>query len=524
MSKVVLKKSENANINYLAIISKISELKPIENADRLCTTVLNGYDIIVNKSTQVGDIVVFIPIESCICEKFLSVNNLYGIGDYEKNANAEEVASLMESSLNEIDYDKSKELMDEAKSKVGFFNKHGRVTRLKLRGTYSFGFVTPITTLEKVYPELVGTDWESMVGTEFNMVGDEEFCWKYVPKTRGYATNPNGSRRHRKFQKKMTKFDRIIPEQFARHYETAQINKTIRELNPNDTITVTVKCHGTSSVFANILCNRKLSLWEKIKKFFGVKVVETEYGNVYASRNVIKNQYINKDVTSGFYEADVWASVNEMLKPYINEGMTVYGEIVGYVQGADKFIQKGHDYGCARGEWKFMPYRITTTSSDNRKYEWNVFDVDEWTKKLVKEHPELEKNIMFLEVLYHGKFADLYPELDPNSESWYDDVLERMKNEKRWGMEEKEPLCHLYDNEIAEKETELSTLKKNTKKYKEVEKELKKLRESEAPREGVVIRVDNDIFPRAWKLKTNAHYELEHKQHEAGEVDMEEEN
>ena len=73
-------------------------------------------------------------------------------------------------------------------------------------------------------------------------------------------------------------------------------------------------------------------------------------------------------------------------------------------------------------------------------------------------------------------------------------------------MEEKEPLCHLFDKEIAEKEEELSTLKKNSKKYKEVEKELKKLRENEAPREGVVIRVDNDIFPRAWKLKCQKHW------------------
>jgi hypothetical protein len=53
---------------------------------------------------------------------------------------------------------------------------------------------------------------------------------------------------------------------------------------------------------------------------------------------------------------------------------------------------------------------------------------------------------------------------------------------------------------------------------------LKKLREDEAPREGVVIRVDNDMFPRAWKLKTQKHYDLEHAQHDAGEVDMEEEN
>ena len=86
MANVILKKSEDANINYLAIISKVSALKPIENADKLCTTVLNGYDIIVQKTTQIGDIVVFFPMETAICEKFLSANNQYGISDYEKNA------------------------------------------------------------------------------------------------------------------------------------------------------------------------------------------------------------------------------------------------------------------------------------------------------------------------------------------------------------------------------------------------------------------------------------------------------
>jgi hypothetical protein len=524
MSELILKKSEDANINYLAIISKVSVLKPIENADRLCTTVLNGYDIIVPNTTNIGDIVVFFPMESCICEKYLSINNLYGIGDYDRNANVEEVQSLIDASLDETDADKSQEYMQKAKSKVGFFNKHGRVTRLKLRGAYSFGLVMPILSLEKVYPELVGTNWENLIGTEFNMVGNEKFCWKYVPKYKGMSRNPAGSRQHRRFQRRMVKFDRIIPEQFVRHYETAQINKTIRELYPNDIITVTVKCHGSSGIFANILCNRQLTWWEKVKKFFGAHVETIEYGNVYSSRNVIKNQYINKQVTPGFYEKDAWAPVNEMLKPHIVPGMTVYGEIVGYVEGTDKPIQKKHDYGCEIGEWKFLPYRITTTSPDGRKYEWNVCEVDEWTRKLVTDYPELKSRIMYFEILYHGKFADLYPDLDPESETWYDDVLERMKNEKRWGMEEKEPLCHRLDKLIAEKEKELSKVKKNTKRYKELDKELKKLREDEAPREGVVIRVDNDMFPRAWKLKTQKHYDLEHAQHDAGEVDMEEEN
>lgn len=525
METMFLRKSEDANINYLAIVSRITNIKPIENSDKLSTTILNGYNIIVQNTTKIGDIVVFFPQESCICEQFLSANNEYGISDYEKNTNADEIKRLIELSENETDENKAKELMLEAKSKVGFFNKYGRVTMLKLRGEYSFGFIMPINSIEKAFPELVGTNWDELVGTEFNYIGDTLFCWKYIPrvKQRSHSTKgEKGSRRHRRFQKRMQSFDRIIPEMFSRHYETEQIEKSIRDIKPDDVISITVKLHGQSGIFCNILCNRQLTRWEKIKKFFGFDVATTEYGNVYSSRNVIKNKEINKNVTPGYYEKDTWYPVNEMLKPYITEGMSVYGEVVGYVDGTERPIQPDHDYGCEIGEWKFLPYRISTALNDGKKYEWNVIEVDEWTKKLLKEHPELSKNIIPFELLYHGKFKDLYPELDVNSETWYDDVLFKMKSEKKWHMEEKEPLCHKYDKKIMEKESELSTCKVGSKKYKDIKKELDKLVEKQAPREGVVIRIDNDIFPRAWKLKTAKHYELSKKAHDKGEIDMEE--
>jgi hypothetical protein len=307
-----------------------------------------------------------------------------------------------------------------------------------------------------------------------------------------------------------------------RHYETTQIEKSIRDIKPDDIINVTVKLHGSSGIFANVECNRELSWWEKIKKFFGYKVQLTEYGNVYSSRNQIKNRYINKNVSSGFYKKDAWEPVNNMLLPFLKEGMTVYGEIVGYVEGTDTPIQKKHDYGCQIGEWKFLPYRISTIEEGGKKREWNVSEVDEWTRNIVKEHPELSRNIIFFEILYQGKFRDLYPELDVDSETWYDDVLMKMKNEKKWLMEEKEPLCHRLDKAISEKKKELETYKKNTSGYKKVKKELDDLIADEAPREGVVIRVDNDIYPRAWKLKTIKHHELAKKSHDKGEIDMEE--
>jgi hypothetical protein len=122
-----------------------------------------------------------------------------------------------------------------------------------------------------------------------------------------------------------------------------------------------------------------------------------------------------------------------------------------------------------------------------------------------------------------GKSISMFDKVSVmNAFSDENDVLFKMKSEKKWHMEEKEPLCHKYDKKIMEKESELSTCKVGSKKYKDIKKELDKLVEKQAPREGVVIRIDNDIFPRAWKLKTAKHYELSKKAHDKGEIDMEE--
>lgn len=246
-----------------------------------------------------------------------------------------------------------------------------------------------------------------------------------------------------------------------------------------------VLIHNTSAIFANILCNRKLSTWEKIKKFFGFKVQETEYGNVYSSRSVIKNQYINPNADS-YYKVDVWGVVNEAISPYIEDGFTVYGEIVGYVPGSDKMIQKNHDYGCKRGEWKFMPYRITYTDELGNKSEFELYEVDEWTRNLVTDHPDIADKIMFLDIVYSGKLMDLYPDI-PVETHWHADVLARMKTDKdKFLMEEDEPMC-----------------------------------KNKVPREGIVIRKANDIYARAWKLKCQKHYARECKENDEGIVNIE---
>jgi hypothetical protein len=484
MNKFIFK--EGTNPNYLATICKVGELHPIEGADKLLKTVINGYDIVVPKTLREDDIVVYFPVETSICEGYLSANNLYEFSEADRNANFDEVKALIDSMDTTEDSEMKKSYYDKAKSMCGFFNKHGRVRMIKLRGQYSMGFVATIETIVKYKPELNDVDWESLVGTQFNYIDEDEFCKKYIPPIK---TSRHGSNSHDRAWKKRTKhlkrFDRIREDQFAFHYDTKMFAEHFKEFSPEDEVTITVKVHGTSAIYANILCNRKLSVWEKIKKFFGFKVQESEYGNVYSSRGVIKNQYINPNVDS-YYKVDVWGAVNDLISPYIEEGFTIYGEIVGYVPNSDKMIQKKHDYGCKPGNWKFMPYRITYTDEVGNKTEFEIHEVDEWTRNLVTENPHLADNIMFLNIVYSGRLMDLYPDIDI-AQHWHENVLARMKTDKeRFLMEEDEPMC-----------------------------------KNKVPREGIVIRKKNDEHARAWKLKTARHYAKECEANDAGEINIE---
>lgn len=234
-------------------------------------------------------------------------------------------------------------------------------------------------------------------------------------------------------------------------------------------------------------------LWNKFVDITGLfkklRITDyiVEYGNVTSSRTVIKNQYINKEVTDGYYGVDIWSEYGNLIYPYLDEGMTVYGEIFGYLSGSDKMIQKDYDYGCEKGKNKLMPYRITTTNDNGTKYEWNVTEVKEWTEKLIAEHPELADKIHVIDLLYHGILADLYPHLSL-TEHWHENVLEEMRNDViHFGMEKREPLCTNHN----------------------------------VPREGICVRIDNDEINENFKLKCAKFFDRERKAIDAGEVDIE---
>ena len=392
-----------------------------------------------------------------------------------------------------------KHIVDEAKTHCGFFNKYGRVRCITLKGEPSFGFVFGVDEMAKFCPEVKEINLEDYVGEDFDTVNGELFVKAYVP-----PIKPQNERRSRgeKRSKKLSRFDRLVEGEFNFHYDTAQLAKCMHMFSANDECVMSVKLHGTSAIFSKLHVRepKKIAvyklLWNKFVDFTGwlkkTRFIDYNivYGPIYSSRTVIKNRYINKEVSQGFYSKDVWTEYGDIIYPYLDEGMTVYGEICGYITGCQQMIQKHYDYGCQPGENFIMFYRISTIDEEGKKREWEVNEVYDWTRWLIERmklsHDENYKRVHPIDILYQGTLAELYPELDP-SEHWNEECLKKMKTDKEhFGMEELEPLCN-----------------------------------NEVPREGFVLRKVGSQFPSAWKLKSCAFAFKEALLMDAGEVDIE---
>lgn len=386
-------------------------------------------------------------------------------------------------------------LSNDFKKYVGFFNKYGRVRMIRLKGVPSMGFLFTQEELAKYNAKVMDVDMEELLNVDFDTIDGTLFVKAYVPYVAPVKPRISNSTRA---QKKIERFDRMIPGEFHFHYDTNPLGKNMWKIKPSDSVVISTKLHGTSGVFSYIKTRkpRKLYahkwLWNKFVKLTGLfsnhKFIDYDvvYDNVYSSRTVIKNQYINQKVGTGFYKEDVWAKYNNLLKGLLETGMTVYGEIVGYQTNSLTMIQKGYDYGCSVGENYFMPYRITKLHDDGTVDEWNIDKVQEWTKNLVKNNPHLSYEIRPINILYHGTLSDLYPTIKVDGQ-WHDNILLQLKEDKdRFGMEELEPLC-----------------------------------KNEVPREGICIRIDNDPISECFKLKCDSFFEYERGEIDKGNVDVE---
>lgn len=467
-------KSKKANPNYLA---KIVELKDFHNhpdpeVTRLKCASVDGWNIIVGIDEQPGKFVYF-PTSSQINEQFLSYANLYRHS--EKNSNSE---------------------------KTGMFEDNGRVKAIKLRGCVSEGFLVPLKIVLDWISQSTQLDLSKLDisdGLEFDSFehSGKSFwiCKKYVVVNRNTPSSGNARNRN---QKHIKRFDKIIENQFRFHYDTTLIRKFKDAIKPDDLIHISSKWHGTSGISAYVLCKKPISLIKRIGNLIsghGFESYEEVYDYVYSSRSVIKNQYYNRNVTSGYYGVDVWGIADAILRPYLQKGMTFYYEIVGFLPNGG-YIQKGYDYGCEcpkpdetytyNKHYKIMIYRITLTNVDGHVHEFSPEEVQIWCK---------EHGLTAVEEYYYGYAKDLYPELyqvvngeNLYPENWYDLFLEELANDDNFYMEQNSPDCN-----------------------------------NKVPHEGLVIKIDN-MKSAAFKLKCFAFLNKEQKQLDSGESNIEDEN
>jgi len=454
--------SKNHNPNYLAKIVKIDSFKPHPNADRMKLANVNGYVVSVGIDTEPG-IFIYFPVECEIHHEYLSKNNLYRVSSNSPNLNRDNL------------------------DKGGYIEHNGRVRCMKLRNFSSEGMLMPIDSLKPLIDLPANID--DYIGISFDMINDHQLVKKYIPKITRTSGAPGS--RNRKQEKKYE--NTIVEEQFRFHPDTTQLKNNLYRFDKDTLIQISTKFHGTSAIFCNLLVKKELSIMERLLKFFRINIVDTEYQTFCSSRKVIKDPKINKNLGSGFYNIDIWNLALEVIKPYLEKGMSIYAEIVGYLPNG-KIIQKDYDYGCQYipGVYNYEEmtpqqmyqaklfqiriYRITYTNVDGKVFEMNSQQIRHYCEKW---------------------------ELEPVIQQFYGTTSQFMEQHYTESVDSEE-FIHAF----------LTTLQKQY-----LEKPCI-FCHHKVPDEGIVVRIDQLCF-EAYKLKSLSFLERESKELDKGIIDIE---
>ena len=411
--------------NYVATIVKIKEILPIEGADKIGVTYINGNPVIVQKDLDTSKLFVYFTALTELSDDLCKRTNSY-----------------------------TKSEMNNDVTKRGFIEPNRRVKIIKLKGVYSNGMILPISFFPQGLQE----------GDEFNSIDGVEYCRKFI-------IHPTvDSVKGVKKDKAKKQESRLIEGQFQFHINTSHLAKNLHQIKPNTVIEVSEKLHGSSIIISNILTKRKLTFKDKVAKYFGAEVKETEYDIIYSSRKVIKNSAKE----SGYYNEDIWKVVKDDVGHLIPKGVTLYGEIIGYTKSGQA-IQKKYDYGCKNAEHKFVVYRITTTNEDGVVLEWSPIQIEEFCDK---------RGLLFSEYfIFYGRAKHLIG---------YDDERDFGEKFLQFCIENYTEMdCSFCYNKV--------------------------------PREGVVVRFDSGEEYKAFKLKSQRFILGENKAQEEGETNMEDE-
>ena len=353
---------------YCGYITTIEKIRKHTNADRLQVCEVFGNNVIVDLSYHVGQKVVYFPTDGQLSEEFAMANNLVRV----KDENGNNIGGYMDPGKRNI-------------------------KAIRLRGEQSDGLVLPIESLSPYADINILKD-----GDTISVLNGHQICCKYVPAltVKSHNTSYNN---HRK-----CKAPEISYPYFEEHVDTAQLAYNRAAFREGELIVVTRKLHGTSQRISNTIEVKK-----KRRNFILRKLFHME-GKGYRQFKVVggTRRTVLSDYNGGYY------GNNEFRRKYIEDiadklpkGMTVYGEIVGWINekspimpicnnkktGDKEFIKQYgkytiFTYGCEPGENDFYVYRMTMTNDDGEVIELSTSECVSWCEKLnLKFVPILER-------------------------------------------------------------------------------------------------------------------------------------
>jgi hypothetical protein len=381
--------------NYNAIIAKVDRIVPIEGANNICIAMVLGEQCIVPINTKQDEIGVLFVAGTQLSEKHCESNNLYR--DTDKNSD---------------------------KNKKGFFENSRRVRAQPFMKVKSEALFSPLESLSWTKVDITTLK----LGDSFEDLNGVNVCKKYLSPESLKAAGNKSTKQRKKVETPL----------FVEHVDTAQFRHNMHKINKGDLVSIQAKRHGTSARSSYTKVMIDLPKWKQlINKVFKV-FPEYKWDYVTGTRRVV----LQDPTKEGFHGNEGYRfEVTDKLKPYLSKGMTIYGEICGYVNGKpimspqitsslkDKKIKKKYGdiitykYGCVEGTYRFHIYRITMTLDDGTSIDMTQPQLVKWCNDRGLE-PALDVVEPFIFDGDYGKLSALVEELTERPDLLGEDFID----------------------------------------------------------------------------------------------------
>ena len=286
-------------MSYCGYITKLQNVRPHSNADRMKLADCFGNTVCVGIDTPEDTLLIYFPTDGQLSVEYCEHNNLVR----KKDENGNNIGGYM-------DPDKR------------------NVTAIKLRGEKSDGLVMPLESLA-----FTGVDISTFkMGDTITVVNGHEICKKYIPVNK---KAPRVSEGNRTRKKKVP-----IAPLFVEHADTEQLAYNMDAFKPGDEIEITLKMHGTSqrTGYLPVISGYTGPGWAmtvikhpKLFKRFQDKAMKAitplyDWGYVSGTRRTVLENF-----DGGFYGSNAFRKQHEdLFRGKLWKGETVYYEVVGF--------------------------------------------------------------------------------------------------------------------------------------------------------------------------------------------------